>query len=122
MANTLVNMTGMLPGIAQDETAMNVETVTIEATSKKVEIPNKSGNTFATWFFDKRKNIEISGEVTGTITATVGGILVFSNDQALGGISTGEILVDSVTLTLNREQIGKISIKATQCEDQIVGN
>jgi hypothetical protein len=119
MASTLVNLSGFSPGIANDETGINVEQVTITAlANKKVEVPNKAGNTRGTWYFDKGKSIEVAGEVTGNIDATIGGTLVVANDETLGGVSSGTIICEEITLTKNREQLEKVAFKAVQKEDQ----
>lgn len=122
MSATLVNLTGFTPSVPEDEAGMNVETVTISATSKKIEVPNKSGNTRGTYYHDKRISYDISGETTGNISATIGGVLVVANVLAysLGGISTGAIIAEEVSITRSREAMQKVSIKATQCEDQTV--
>ena len=120
MASTLVNLAGFTPGIAADEAGMNVESVTITANSKKIEVPGKNGNTRGTWYHDKKKTFEVSGETTGEIAATVGGPLVVGNDMPLGGITTGSIICEEVSITKGREALQKVSIKAVQCEEQII--
>lgn len=121
MAATLINADGIVMGIPNDEAGMNIEQVTINAAGKVIEIPNKSGNTRTVYIHDKKKEIELSGETTGAITVTIGGSLVFNNDEDLGGIVAGMIVVKELSLTLGRESAKKLSIKATQYEDMVSG-
>lgn len=121
MASTLVNLAGFTPGIAADETGMNVESVTITANSKKIEVPGKNGNRRGTWYHDKKKTIEISGETTAAPAATIGGVFVCGNNMNLGGITTGSVICEEVSISMGRESLQKVTIKCEQCEEQVVG-
>jgi hypothetical protein len=116
----MVNLTGFTGGITADEAGMNVESVKIKASSKKIEVPNKLGSTRGTRYHDKRKEITVSGETTAAPTAAIGAVLVVANDMNLGGITTGAIIVDDVEVEMAREGMQKVTINATQCEAQTV--
>jgi len=120
MASTLVDLSGFTPGVTEDESGINVEQVVITAlANKKVQVPGKNGNTRGTWYHDKGKNIEVTGETTGNISPTIGGVLVVANDHtSLGGITSGGIYCEEITLTRNREALQKVSFKAAQLEDR----
>lgn len=115
----MVNLENFTGGINSEEAGMNVESIEIDATSKKIEVPNKSGSTRGTRYHDKRKEFTISGETTDEeIPGTIGGVLVVANDLDIGGITTGSIICDGVNVKMGREEMQKVTLKATQCEMQ----
>ena len=61
MAATFVDLNGYAFGITSNETGMNVESVSHKATSKKIEVPNKDGDTTGLVYHDPKVEISISG-------------------------------------------------------------
>jgi hypothetical protein len=114
MAATLVDLSGYTFGITSNETGMNVESVSHKASSKKIEVVNKDGETTGLVYHDPKVEISLSGETTATIATAVGATLTVANLLSLGGVSSGAVLLDEITIEEGREALRKVSITATR--------
>jgi hypothetical protein len=93
---------------------MNVESVSHKASSKKIEVVNKDGETTGVVYHDPKVEISLSGETTGTISTGVGATLTVANLLSLGGVTSGAVLLDEITIEDGREALRKVSITATR--------
>lgn len=114
MAATLVDLSGFNFGITATETGINVESVSHKASSKKIEVVNKDGETTGIVYHDPKVEISLSGETTATIATAVGAVLTVANLLSLGGVTSGAVLLDEISVEEGREALRKVSLTATR--------
>lgn len=112
MAATLRNLPGFTFEIPFDETGINIESITIDATEKNLKVPNKGGETRGRVDYDPYQDITISGETTATPTAILGQAITVANLISLGGVSAGAVILTQATLEHTREQLRKLTQRA----------
>lgn len=118
MPATDINLADFGTTIAFDEPGINVESVEQTARKKTIKVPNKDGNTRGRRDYDKGIDYSISGETVGDPAnlGNLGEALTVNNKRSLGGVSTGGIYLDSIKLTMAREQMWKVTMEASQDE------
>lgn len=114
MAATLVDLTGFTFGIGSEESGINVESISIKASSKTIDVPNKGGETTGRVFYDAMKEITVAGETTASFTTAIGATVTVANIVALGGVSTGGVYLEDVTLELKRDGLQRVTYTAKQ--------
>lgn len=121
MAATLVDLSGYTFGITSDETGLNIESVSHKAITKKIEVVDKDGKTTGCVYHDPKVEISLSGETTATISTAVGAVLTVANLISLGGVTSGSVLLDEISIEEGRESLRKVSMTATRYPNITVG-
>ena len=109
---TLTNLANYAFGIGSDETAINVDKVTIKANGKIKEVPNRQSMIVGRVDYQFVKKIGITGYLAGTTGALANSIGIFTtvaNDMALGGLATGlGLFLDDITTTRMAEDLERV--------------
>ena len=117
-AVTLTNLGGYGWGIANDETGINIQKLTIKAHNDKFEVANRIGEIVGRADFKWKQSYSIEGVVTGTTglpANKLADIVTLANVAALGGIaSTGAVLMDEMSLDYVPNQPGKLNVSLTR--------
>jgi hypothetical protein len=105
---TLINLSGFLPGVAADETAINVKTfkTVVEPEFRNV-IPGKNGAGRGFVCAPMKKNVTIDGEVTGStgvMAAVIGTAFTPANSSAYFGAPTTGLYLLKGEVEESREQ------------------
>jgi len=109
MAATLVDLDGFTWAVGADQTGLNLEAFEQKAMGKQTEVPDRLGETRGVVFYDNHIEGSFSGETNAAPTGEIGDTIVLANLVALGGVSSGAILLYELTLTLGREALRKLS-------------
>lgn len=107
MALTLLNLTGFAAGVTADETGINVEEfkTVVEPEFRNV-IPGKTGEGRGIVLAPMKKNVTITGEVsgsTGVMAATAAVAFAPANSSAYFGAPTSSLLLTKGEVTENRD-------------------
>ena len=116
MATLLGSTTGVAFG-ASAETGILLSAVSIAAQSDKSEVRNASGDVALVAYYNNRAEISISGTIAGTTgvaAAAIGAALTVANIESCGGVTTGTVAVNSVSLSKGPSKFKEISISATR--------
>jgi len=115
MAVTLLGTsTGTVFG-ATAETGILIDAFSISTSSDKQEVKNENGEVKLVAYYNPKSAISVSGTVAGTtgvVAASVGVALTLANVEAVGGVSAGLVIVDSVAITKKPDGFKSISISA----------
>jgi hypothetical protein len=114
---TLIDLTNFVWAITLDETGINIEKITQTYNSKKIEVPNKQGETRGLVYYDQTQKISVSGEIdgaTGLPAVTFATAVTVANQTDAAGITTGKTWLDELTLDYSREGLQKLSVTATR--------
>lgn len=118
MAATKVNLDNMAYGVPEDETGIQIDNFEQAFRfRKKEEVLNRTGGTRGVVYVDPRAEISLDGEVDGTtgiMTAALGAAITLANLLDGHGITAGNVYVDEVTRTLNRDALSRIAMSATR--------
>lgn len=116
MATLLGTTTGVAFG-ATSETGILINSFSINSQSDKQEVRNASGDVVLVSYYNTRAEISVAGTVAGTTgvaAAAVGAALTLANMESCGGVTTGTVCVNSVTLTKKPDGFKELSISATR--------
>lgn len=116
MSPVLVNLSGFQFGFLQDETGINIESMSRKYGAKKIRVPDKQGSARGKIYYDFTIDLQIDGEVsgsTGIMAAVIGASITIANIIFGFGITTGGVYVDEATVSYNREKLQVISLKAS---------
>jgi hypothetical protein len=117
MAVTLVGTsTGTSFGCTA-ETGILIDSFSISTTSDKQEVKNENGEVKLIAYYNPKSAISVSGTVAGTtgvVAAATGVSLTLANLEAVGGVSAGLVIVDSVAVNKTLAGFKTISISATR--------
>lgn len=119
MASTVIGSTSATFGLS-DEGGIIVNSFSKTAQSSKAEVMNADGDIEAVAYYGKTATISVSGVVnggTGIAAAEIGATLTVANETGVGGISSGSIYVDSVSLEGSNDGFQSITVEATQYPD-----
>ena len=113
---TLTNLTGFLPGVAADETSINIKTfkTAVEPEFRNV-VPGKNGAGRGFVAAPMKKNVTIDGEVTGALgvmAAVLGTAFVPANSSAYFGAPTTGLYLLKGEVEESREQGALTSMSA----------
>jgi len=115
MAATLLgSSTGTTFGCTA-ETGILIHSFSINTSTDKTEVKDENGNVKLIAFTNPKAAISVSGTVAGTtgvMAATVGTSLTLANTEAVGGVSTGLVIVESVSVTKKPDGFKEVSISA----------
>jgi len=115
MAVTLLGTsTGTVFG-ATAETGILINAFSISTSSDKQEVKNENGEVKLMAIYNPKSTISVSGTVAGTTGvagATVGTALTLANIEAVGGVSAGLVIVESVSISKKPDGFKDISISA----------
>jgi hypothetical protein len=115
MAATLLgSSTGTTFGCTA-ETGILINSFSIATSTDKTEVKDENGNVKLIAFTNPKAAISVSGTVAGTtgvMAATVGTSLTLANTEAVGGVSTGLVIVESVSVTKKPDGFKDVSISA----------
>lgn len=114
---TLTNLANYTFGIASDETAINVEKITVKSSGKIKEVPNKQSQIVGRVDYQFMKKVSVTGFVAGTTGALAAGIGIFvtvANDLALGGLATTlGLFLDDISVERGSEELEKVTYNLT---------
>lgn len=116
MATLLGSSTGTTFGCTA-ETGILINSFSINSTSDKAEVRGENGDVKLVSYYNHRAAITVAGTVAGTTgvtAATIGAALTLTNLESVGGVATGAVLVDSVTINKRPEGFEDISVSATR--------
>jgi len=105
---TLINLSGFLPGVAADETAINVSSfkTVVEPEFRNI-IPSKNGTGRGFVCAPMKKSVTIEGEVTGStgvMAAVIGTAFTPANSSAYFGAPTTGLYLLKGEVEESREQ------------------
>jgi hypothetical protein len=116
MATLLGTTTGVSFG-ASAESGILINSLSINAQSDKQEVRNASGDVVLVSYYNQRAEISVSGTIAGTTgvaAASVGAALTLANMQSVGGVTTGAVCVNSVTVSVKPDGFKELSVSATR--------
>ncbi len=115
---TLISLSGFQYGITADETAINIESISINSKPEfKKTVTNKSGTVLGFAVGEPMAEITVTGETTGTngiVAAVATSAYVLANSVDQFGQTTGGCYADSLTITSNRDAFRQLSITFTR--------
>jgi len=111
MPATIVGNANLAYGIADDQTGLVVQSFTHAASSDAVELKNKSGDTTAVVFRNKRVTYTVEGAYTTFSSAVATDIASTLAGEETFGLS-GKILVNEVTRTRSADNFEQVSFTA----------
>lgn len=115
MAATLLGTsTGTIFGCTA-ETGILIQSFSISTSSDKQEVKNENGEVKLMAIYNPKSTISVSGTVAGTTgvaIASVGTALTLANIEAVGGVSAGLVIVESVSISKKPDGFKDISISA----------
>lgn len=111
MPATIVGNANLAFGLADDQTGMVVQSFTHANSSDAVELKNKSGDTTAVVFRNKRVTYTVEGAYT-TFSGTIGADIAstISGEETFG--LSGKILLNEVTRTRSADNFEQVSFTA----------
>ena len=119
---TLTNLGGYSLGIANDETAINVQKLSVKADTKKTMVQDKIGHQVGRVDNELHQEYNIEGFVTGTTgimaaTEQIGILITLANVISFGGVSAGSTLLDDAQVNYESAVLAKVNYKATRYPD-----
>jgi len=109
MPATIIGSTDVSFGIGSTQTGMVIQSVNSAASSDAVELKNRSGDTTAVIFRNKRTTISVEGAYT-TFTGNVASVLAISAGNKFG--LTGASYITEVTRTRSADDFERVSVTA----------
>ena len=117
---TLTNLGGYSLGIANDETAINIQKLSNKATTNKLLVQDKIGHQVGRVDKELHQEYSIEGFVTGTtgiFADQIGLLITLANVATFGGVSAGATLVDEAEVNYESGQLARVNYKATRYPD-----
>lgn len=113
---TLINLTGFLPGVQQDETGINIKSfkTAVEPEFRNM-VPGKNGAARGFVAAPMKKTVSISGEYTGStgvMAAVLGTAFTPANSSAYFGAPTTGLYLTKGDVEESRESGALVSINA----------
>jgi hypothetical protein len=102
------------------ETGIIINSYSRQVSREKAEVMDNDGDVVAVSFYKPSATISIEGVIngsTGVAAAAPGVALTIASTVSGYGITTGKVLVDSVTLTQESEGFNTLGVEATQYPD-----
>ncbi len=116
MNPVLVNLSGFTFGNPQDESGINLDTLTRKYQAKKIRVPDKLGSARGKVYYDFNIDVTLNGESignSGLMATTIGVVLTIANTVFGFGINSGGVYLDEATLTQNRDKLQVLDIRAS---------
>jgi hypothetical protein len=115
---TLTNLANYAFGIGADETAINVDKVTVKSSGKVKEVASRASLIIGRVDYGFMKKVSVSGFVAGTTgvfsAANIGNFVTVANDVALAGLATTlGLFLDDVEVTRTSEDLEKVVYNLT---------
>jgi hypothetical protein len=123
MATLLGTSTGTTFGCTA-ETGILINSFSINATSDKAEVRDADGDVVLVSYYNERAEVSVAGTVAGTTgvtAAVVGAALTLANIESVGGVSTGVVAVNSVSVSKKPDGFKDINISATRYKNITAG-
>ena len=102
------------------ETGIIINSFSRQVSREKAEVMDNDGDVVAVSYYKPSATISIEGTIngsTGVAAAAPGVALTIASTTSGSGITTGKVLVDSVTLTQESEGFNTLGVEATQYPD-----
>ena len=96
------------------EAGLEVETVEQDVTTKVYEQMDNVSEPIEIRTYDRRCEISVTGQTTGSFAFQAGVECVIANLSPLGGVSSGLVICKSVKLSKSRDRNQNVTITATQ--------
>jgi hypothetical protein len=99
------------------ETGIIVNSFSRQVSREKVEVTDNDGDIIAVSYYKPTASISISGMIngsTGVAAAAPGVALTLASTTSGNGITTGKVIVDSVSLSQSSEGFSEFSVEGTQ--------
>ena len=99
------------------ETGILINSFSISASQDKAEVKDNNGEVRLVAYYNPKAAISVAGTVAGTtgvMAASVATSLTLANIEAVGGVSTGLVIVDSVAISKKPDGFKDVSISATR--------
>lgn len=99
------------------ETGIIVSSYSRQVSREKAEVQDNDGDVIAVSYFKPTASISISGVLngsTGVAAAAPGVALTLSSTTSGNGVTTGKVIVDSITLEQSPDGFNTFSAEATQ--------
>jgi hypothetical protein len=99
------------------ETGILINAFSISTSSDKQEVKNENGEVKLVAYYNPKAAISVAGTVAGTtgvVAASVGVAITLANLEAVGGVSVGNVIVDSVQVSKRPDGFKDISVSATR--------
>ena len=99
------------------ETGIIVSSYSRQVSREKAEVTDNDGDVIAVSYFKPTASISISGVLngsTGVAAAAPGVALTLSSTTSGNGVTTGKVIVDSITLEQSPDGFATFSAEATQ--------
>jgi hypothetical protein len=118
---TLTNLANYSLGIANDETAINIQKLTVRAMTEKILVKDKIGRVIGRVDHDLHQEYTVEGFVagsTGALGTQIGTLMTVAGATLLGGLLTGSgIILDEVQVDYESAQLAKVNYKLTRYND-----
>ena len=118
---TLTNLAGYSLGVANDETSINIQKLTIRAMTDKITVKDKIARVIGRVDHNLHQEYSIEGFVTGStgVFATqIGTIMTVAGATLLGTLLTGSaIILDEIQVDYESSQLAKVNYKLTRYND-----
>jgi hypothetical protein len=99
------------------ETGILISSFSISTSQDKQEVKDNNGEVRLVAYYNPKSTIAVAGTVAGTtgvVAATVATALTLANIEAVGGVSVGQVIVDSVEISKTPDGFKQISISASR--------
>lgn len=99
------------------ETGILINSFSISTSQDKAEVKDNNGEVRLVAYYNPKAAISVAGTVAGTtgvMAASVATSLTLANIEAVGGVSTGLVIVDSVAISKKPDGFKDVSISATR--------
>ena len=118
---TLTNLANYSLGIANDETSINIQKLTIRAMTEKITVKDKIGRIIGRVDHDLHQEYTVEGFIagsTGALSTQIGTLMTVAGATLLGGLLTGSgIILDEVQVDYESAQLAKVNYKLTRYND-----
>jgi hypothetical protein len=104
---------GFTWGITTAETGLAVASVRQNDMTTIFEQKDNQGETIAVVSHDKKAEITVEGEITGSFTWAAGVPITIANILSIGGVSAGLVMCKNIEITQSREAMKKCTVNAT---------
>lgn len=114
MATQILGSTSGVSFGASAESGLLIKSFSANAQADKVEVKDYKGDVTLIAYHNQRVSGSVAGTMVGTSSgvaaSVIGNTLTLTNILSVGGVSTGTICVDSVSITKNPDNFQEISV------------
>ena len=119
MASTATSFGDGEWGIDSAETGILIESITHDYTNSNKTIKDRTGNTLGITYYDEQVKISLNGKIPETtpFSGTLAVALTLGNapdNHLKGGVTSGLVLIEGVTIDMAQEDYKSIKISATK--------